>query len=223
VTPFVIYLINSAPHSLSSMAMLARTQVCPSNRVTKTILTFFLLNTNNANLVKPIDDWNSIVPKNSSLRDLSSSAAIGTNLFDAIVGYGCWCFLDPESEYRQNARGKPVDQIDSACKNLINGYKCATMDAEDNGEDDCDAQTVSYNSFNFFTGDPTLDLEADCISFNPDSVCAQRACQIEGLFTYPLLEGGFLPLENSALFDANLVHVSAGGTERSKSTFLNKI
>jgi len=133
-----------------------------------------------------------------------------TNFFDQlfveeIMAYGCWCFLDPANDYRKNARGQPIDEIDRTCRNLINGYKCATMDAEANGEEACDAQTVDYVKFDIFNG-LIENLEADCISLNPDSVCAQRACQIEMVFMYPIIEDG---LQN---VDQNLVHVSAGGT-----------
>ena len=209
----MIHLINSAPHSLSSMTMLARTSVCSSSLVTKTILTFFLLKPNNANLVEQFADLDSTMkqsPQNgSSVRDLSDFGFVET-VFTEIMAYGCWCFLDPANDYRQNARGRPVDDIDRTCRSLINGYKCATMDAEANGEEECDAQTVDYVKFNLLSGD-IENLEADCISLNPDSVCAQRACQIEMVFVYPLLQSS-----GPQNLDENLVHVSAGGTERGK-------
>ena len=117
----------------------------------------------------------------------------------------------PDTDYRQNAHARPVDEIDQRCKTLIGGYKCATMDSELNNEDDCDAQAVSYTTFNFFASSAE-NLEADCIILNPGSVCAQRACQIEGLFTLPFISLFFTGIESSPLFDANFVHTSAGGT-----------
>ena len=104
-----------------------------------------------------------------------------------------------------------MDGIDEHCRTLVEGYKCATIDSETNNEEDCDAQTVSYNTFNFFASSPE-NLETDCIALNPGSVCAQRACQIEGLFTLTFFGFTFSGIETSPLFDANHVHISAGGT-----------
>merc|ERR1712176_493055 len=80
------------------------------------------------------------------------------NGFEALNGYGCWCYLD-ESWRDDNltalnrpsiqAHGKTVDILDEACKNLINSYKCIEIDAEEAGIDDCDAQAVSYTPYNF--------------------------------------------------------------------------
>jgi len=85
------------------------------------------------------------------------------------------------------------------------------MDSELNNEDDCDAQAVSYTTFNFFASFPE-NLEADCIVLNPGSVCAQRACQIEGLFTLPFISLLFTGIESSPLFDANFVHTTVRST-----------
>lgn len=80
-----------------------------------------------------------------------------------------------------------------------------------NNEDDCDAQTVPYNSFNFFGSQPE-NLKPDCESLNQGSVCAQRACMIEGLFTLPFVQFFFSGIQNSELFDSQFIHISAGGT-----------
>jgi len=72
--------------------------------------------------------------------DRQFTGLIGSFMVD-ISNYGCWCYLD--GGYQGQARGQPKDWIDSQCKRLVNGYKCAAMDAEDRGET-CEAHTVDY-------------------------------------------------------------------------------
>ena len=186
--------------------------VTPNSLVTKTISTLFLLKLTNADLTKTLS---SAGLQNGTARDVTLGG-----LFQAVERYGCWCYLPPDADYRLNARGKPVDSMDSYCKTLINSYKCATIDAEDNGEDSCDAQTVPFNFPNIFLGALSEDFVAQCITLNPDSVCAQRACQIEIGFVLPLFcETGacqfstkLSDFQDSDIFDSSLVHISAGGT-----------
>jgi len=166
---------------------------------------------------------------------------LGLPLFDAILGYGCWCYLDPKDDYRSNARGKPMDLIDKHCKTLINGYKCALIDSENSEEDECDAQTILNVPFSFgeldssgnikwMIEDPlehrdqTLPygLEDECYKKNNlflgavrDS-CSQKACMIEGLFMeFFFRTTNLLPLKNNpnySYFNQSLVHVNRGGT-----------
>ena len=185
----------------------------------KTISTFFLLNIASADLTKTLG---SAGLQNGTARDVTLGG-----LFTAVERYGCWCYLPPDSDYRSNARGRAVDQMDSFCKVLINGYKCATFDAENNGEASCDAQTVPFNFPNIFLGTQTEDFATQCITLNPGSVCAQRACQIEIVFVLPLFcEAGvcqisskFTDFQDSDMFDSSLVHISAGGTVCSNTKF----
>merc|ERR1712178_351991 len=99
---------------------------------------------------------------------------------EPINGYGCWCYLD--DTYRTTAHSRPVDELDNICRDLINGYKCATIDSENNEEElYCDAQQVTYVQFNFF-GREEEHLDEDCDFLNSDDVCAARACKIEARF-----------------------------------------
>merc|ERR1712100_915445 len=93
-----------------------------------------------------------------------------------IYNYGCWCHFGAEWVH---AGGKVQDTIDGRCKQLINGYRCAKMDGNARGED-CDAGTISYTTYNYFGGG---DLTLDCQGSNPNNICAQDACVIEGSFT----------------------------------------
>ena len=182
-----------------------------NNLVTKTILPLFFLKVADADLTT----LSSAGVNNETARDVTIR-----NLFTAVEKYGCWCYLPPDSDYRSNARGRPVDQMDTICKKLINSYKCATIDAEGNEEDSCDAQTVSFTFPNMFIGTPTEDFAVQCITLNPDNICGQRACQTEVAFILPLLcatgvcefSTNFNDFQDSDMFDSSFVHMSAGGT-----------
>jgi len=109
---------------------------------------------------------------------------------EAINGYGCWCYLDNEWRDADQklinrpsilAHGQVVDTIDEACRALINAYKCIEMDAEANGDFDCDAQSVPYDAYNSFQS--TVSLEVYCNRENV-GLCAINACIAEGAFTF---------------------------------------
>ena len=62
-------------------------------------------------------------------------------LMEPIYDYGCWCVF---AENWHEAGGAPRDSIDERCKQLVNGYRCAKMDARAAGGD-CDAGNVPYS------------------------------------------------------------------------------
>lgn len=97
-----------------------------------------------------------------------------------IYNYGCWCHFGAEWSH---AGGQVQDTIDDRCKQLINGYRCAKMDAQDRGET-CDAGNVAYTPYNYFGGEPIV---SNCAGSNPGDLCAQDACVIEGQFTLDFL------------------------------------
>jgi len=145
-------------------------------------------------------------PTGSNERAFSGQVA---SFLEPINGYGCWCYLD--DTYRELAHARPVDTLDDTCRELINGYKCATMDAEDASEVECDAQQIVYSQFNFF-GREEEHLEEDCASLNPLDVCAQRACMIEALFVFHIGTHLFFSgVDTRADYDPNMVHISKGG------------
>jgi len=143
--------------------------------------------------------------------------------FEPINGYGCWCYLDDTWRDANQvlinrpailAHGQVVDGLDESCKSLINAYKCIEMDAEANGIEDCDAQSVVYNPFSYFTAQTTLEVE--CANTNTGE-CAVNACIAEGAFTLRYLE--YMIQTKSITEDAeyNVAHVHAsrniaGGT-----------
>ena len=108
--------------------------------------------------------------QNSSLRAFSGNIANAVNSLDE---YGCWCYF-----YDNVGRGKgqPVDEIDGFCKTLADGYTCAIIDQELEGES-CVPWEVDYNPG---TG-AGVNLLASCNSLN-DNNCARYACTVEGQF-----------------------------------------
>ena len=78
---------------------------------------------------------------NSSLRAFTGNIA---NAIQQFQEYGCWCYF-----YDEVGRGKgtPVDELDGFCKTLHDGYTCAILDAELEGEaEECVPWEVSYNT-----------------------------------------------------------------------------
>lgn len=95
--------------------------------------------------------------------------------------YGCWCyFLDNVGR----GKGTPVDEIDSMCKILHDGYECAVLDTEAEGAE-CAPWDVTYHSGTGSVED--ISLFQRCQNLNPDDNCAQRACAVEGYFIENLL------------------------------------
>ena len=66
-----------------------------------------------ADVVKQL---NEVLKNNGTFREFTGSTA---NMFAPIYEYGCWCYLDPASDYRTKAHARPVDEIDEHCKTLI--------------------------------------------------------------------------------------------------------
>jgi hypothetical protein len=101
---------------------------------------------------------------------------IGADAFDNIDGYGCWCYFDDE-----HGKGKshPVNEIDAFCKALHEGYECAIIDADNEGDlEACIPWEVFYVPGAIGETDQIV---SDCESRN-DNNCATRACIIETQF-----------------------------------------
>ena len=76
---------------------------------------------------------------NSSLRQF---APVMANAIQDLDGYGCWCYF-----YGNHGKGKsqPVDEPDSYCKILHDGYQCVIRDSAAAGID-CVPWETSYRS-----------------------------------------------------------------------------
>ena len=78
-----------------------------------------------------------------------------------IDGYGCWCYFD--GDYNKG-RGQPASLVDATCQQLHNGYKCAMVDAEIEGNPDCVPWEVNYMAASHFG---ESQLIAKCDELNP--------------------------------------------------------
>ena len=136
----------------------------------------------------------------NATNDRAFTGAVENALEDLVSnhgGYGCWCYF-----YDDVGRGKgtPVDEIDSFCKTLNEGYECAIRDSEDEGLS-CIPWEVDYL--------PGLgvgqNLYKSCKELNSDDMCKTRACAIEGHFTNNLvailLSGNFMDYASFGHFD----------------------
>ena len=76
-----------------------------------------------------------------------------------IQDYGCYCNFDDNGEndnFREKAKGRPLDDVDRFCKTLHDGYTCAQVDANNNQEEEenenpetsspCKPWQTTYNS-----------------------------------------------------------------------------
>ena len=138
--------------------------------------------------------------QNSSLpRAFTGAVANALNtLVNDHGGYGCWCYF-----YDDVGRGKgtPVDEIDSFCKVLNDGYECAIRDSEDEGVscvpwevfygEELEDKTYAWKQNHvyfcelLFSGvfhNPGLGaggaLHESCQLTNRGDACAARACTI---------------------------------------------
>jgi hypothetical protein len=104
-------------------------------------------------------------------------------------GWGCWCYFDDES---YQGRGNPINDVDSYCKTLQQGYECFEMDDGNTCMDPWDVPYVAVD----LTSIVNDDYESACNAQNGRNNCAKRACIIESRFSDMILKyyaagGGF--------------------------------
>jgi len=100
--------------------------------------------------------------------------------------YGCWCYFQSD---HSKGRSGPVDEIDTLCKRLHDGYTCAIMDSTDLGNA-CVPWEINYNSATgagmIFSMDIST-IRNECDVQNPDIGCPNWVCKIEGYFIQQLV------------------------------------
>jgi len=125
-----------------------------------------------------ITNDNSLTPED---HNQEGNKALTQQDMGLLSNYGCWCFFETA---HGKGKGKPVDEIDSFCKTLHDGYQCIQFDATEAGID-CIPWETSYNSA-FGSGIPTgltlSGLSAECDVQNPPDTCAAWTCKVEGWF-----------------------------------------
>jgi len=115
----------------------------------------------------------------------SSGHAVERALTNADMGllsdYGCWCYFEAN---HGAGRGHPIDELDSFCKTLHDGYECIMFDSDQAGAP-CIPWEVSYNSAfgsGFPSGISEDELSINCDASNTAGTCAAWTCKVEGFF-----------------------------------------
>lgn len=133
---------------------------------------------------------------------------ITKNDMDLINEYGCWCYF---ADGYGPGRSKPVDEIDTLCKRLHDGYTCAIMDSIDLGAE-CVPWEVSYNSAigsGMITDMDISTIRQECDVQNPSNGCPNWVCKIEGFFVQQLV----LYFTHGGLINHNFRHANGFNPE----------
>lgn len=123
--------------------------------------------------------------------------------------YGCWCYFEENHGY---GRGQPVDELDTYCKQLHDGYECIISDSVDEGTP-CIPWEQTYTSafgFGFPSGLSQSDIDTNCDANNVADSCSARTCKVEGWFIQQYFsyttQGGVIDAANRHAngFDVNV-------------------
>lgn len=102
-----------------------------------------------------------------------------------ITNYGCHCMFGAKWRH---GRSKPVNIVDSTCKDLAMCYKCVFIDHDVEAiPGDCDTVTESY------TGPSLIQVQNKgifqaCSDENAGDICKTRTCSCDTNFVYRLIE-----------------------------------
>merc|ERR1712066_14687 len=126
--------------------------------------------------------------------------------FNQFQNYGCWCYFTGDgalqgSLHNRRGAGRPVDDMDSYCRDLQWGYDCLLMDADANGYimadaiDDnnngapCVPWEVEYlpGTAGGYAAIETLCQTLNTLEDNINRECQIETCKIESLFTLNVL------------------------------------
>ena len=143
-----------------------------------------------------------ISPSSSLKQEIQDGLArlnIQSNIFNNLDNYGCWCTLNSNWA---SASGKVQNEIDSECRRLVKGYRCAKSDYD---FDFCDPYLVSYNPFEVQAGSNVSEIVQFCNSNNANSDCAISTCIMDANFVQKMAV-----LLESSYYD-ELVHDTVGG------------
>merc|ERR1712178_244361 len=122
---------------------------------------------------------------------------------DLINEYGCWCYFQ---DGPGAGKGKPVDEIDTLCKRLHDGYTCIQMDSLDLGAE-CTPWDIDYNSAvgsGMIQDMDIATIRAECDVQNPENGCPNWTCKVEGYFIQQLV----LYFTHGGLIDHNNRHAN---------------
>lgn len=97
------------------------------------------------------------------------------------IPYGCWCNFD-ESNFNKpgHGHGPPMDEWDASCKQLVDGYECAVIDAQNRGDYECEPWNREYATLG--TGIAETLIHQMCIAVSGGDKCTEDACVVETYF-----------------------------------------
>lgn len=116
--------------------------------------------------------------------------------------YGCYCLPDGDTNIAKAGYGKPLDEIDRACQDFKNCYRCLA----DEHDKDCDGQSLGYG-LDLVEIAGTGEKRLECTN-NPGS-CRHNICQCDKALAEKLSA-----LEND--WDESLHHIQ-GNLDREQS------
>lgn len=151
------------------------------------------------------DQWKALVK--GFLPEAELNKALTESNMGLIADYGCWCYFE---ENHGQGRGQPVDEIDTFCKTLHEGYECIIMDSVDAGIP-CIPWEAAYTSPFGFSGNinPAQGLTDQnisdlCDALNVPSSCSAMTCKVEAWFVFQYA----VYTINGGIINASLRHVN---------------
>lgn len=158
---------------------------------------------------------------NSAVKDLRpEDRALTEADMGLLVDYGCWCYFEQTA-----GRGQPIDELDTYCKQLQDGYKCIIDDTTNAGAP-CVPWTQSYSSAfgsGFPSGITSDNMISLCDTLNAAGSCAAMTCKVEGWFVQQFFlfatSGGVINAANRHAngFDPNVSCPTTGFTQSDKA------
>jgi hypothetical protein len=180
-------------------------------------------------------DFDLLKAQAANSTDRNVETIIGDVQFEQFDQYGCWCYFHSDGSMQgalndRKGRGKPIDIMDSFCRDLTWGYDCLLMETESNdlvmasaldpanNLQPCVPWEVFYIS-GIGNGRDLLNQICDLVNTGLNSECARAACKIEGLFVLDLftivgLDDGIDPqyhADNGFVLEDNCPTIQGGG------------
>lgn len=144
----------------------------------------------------------------NSQKSSSSLSKSKSPLLQALNPYGCWCNFDLiPGPYV----GEPVNEFDSACKKLHEGYRCIGIDNGQQCADSAESYMLKPKYMRSNSKDQLIDsLYSYCEKMYPTDECGQNLCLVEAYFinqVFNLLQSGKridLKMSHKMGFDPNV-------------------
>lgn len=100
-------------------------------------------------------------------------------MFSSASNYGCWC--DIGNDLRRGSNGDPVNELDTACRDLHHNYNCITIE-----DPTCNPRTLNAAAGEYSLPisalSPLVTVEAQCAGYNIGDSCAYNTCVAEAYF-----------------------------------------